>query len=166
MADFTSARPVEDVKAGEFLHDLANRPKAARPGAPELLQRHLPLLAGIAVSLVLVALAFQARDTWGAHRDWVVPVTAPLLVVGGIAFGSLIVRREWNVLTPALFLAAGVALLTAWDVWLDVEDKDDSVRDGIAIANAVLLSLFVVVSTVALAWVEAKRPTRAPAPAA
>jgi len=164
MADFSSSRPVELVKAGAFLHDRTNRPKVPRPGVSALARRHLPLLAGIAVALALVALAFQARDSWGTHRDWVVPVTAPLLAVGGVALGSLAVRREWNPLTPALFLVAGSVLVTAWDVWLDIADKDDRLRDGLAIANAVLLSLIVVASVAALAWVEVRRPTRAPAP--
>lgn len=162
MADFTSSRPVELVKAGAFLHDRTNRPSVARPGVGVLARRHLPLLAGIAAALVLVAFAFQARDSWGTHRDWVVPVTAPLLAVGGIALGSLLARREWNVLTPAFFLVLGAVLLAAWDVWLDVEDKEDAVRDGIAIASALFLSLIVVASVAALAWVEWRRPTRGP----
>lgn len=162
MADFEAKSPIETEKAGAFLHDRSNRPKRPVTDQQEQAQQYLPLAIALICGVGMVALAFQARASWESHRDWVVPVTLPLLVIGGLAFGHLLARREWNPLTPAMFLVAGIIALTGWDVWLDAEEKSSGLRDAIAIGNGVFLAFAVILSVGALVWVEWKRPAKAP----
>lgn len=164
MADFESPVPVEEEKTGAFLHDRGNRPAPAGSTRRELFDRWFPLVIGMLAALGMVALTFQTRASWEAHRDWVVPVTVPLLVLGGLALGILLARREWSALAPALVVIGGILLMTVFDIWLDADDREAGLRDGLAASNGVLLGLAVVLSLGALIWVELKRPAKAPAP--
>ncbi len=164
MADFESPAPVEEEKTGASLHDLRNRPGAASSTRRELFDRWFPLAVATLAALAMVALTFQTRASWETHRDWVVPVTVPLLVVGGLAFGILLARREWSALLPALVVVAGILVLTGFDIWLDAEDEKAGLRDGLAASNGVLLGAAVLLSLGALVRVEWSRPARAPVP--
>ncbi|HJP40231.1 MAG TPA: hypothetical protein QGF35_00800 [Dehalococcoidia bacterium] len=163
MANFASPRPVESTKSGKFLHDKSERPGLSCTPRSQLVQRFLPLLVGIALAIALEAVVFQVRAGWGNHREWVVALSTPLYAVAGIAVAHVAFRRDWNALSPALVLLGGVAFLTAWGVWIDADDGDGGLRDGVAIVSGILIALAVLASLVALVWVEWQRPAKPPA---
>lgn len=165
MADLTAAAPVESAKSGDYLHSRERIP--ARPAATrgDLVRRFLPLALGIACAAGFVALGFQTRATWSTHRDWVIPVTAPLLAIGGVALGYLLARGRANALaTGALFLALTV-LLTVLNIWRGAHtDGSDGLRDALSILAGLALGGTVAAFVIAAIAVELRDPARAPAP--
>jgi len=164
MADFSSAAPVEEEKT-EFLHDLTTRPGRPAMSRGEHARDWSILVLGMVLAAGFVALAFQTRDSWGSHRDWVVPVTVPPLVIGGIAAAYLFVRNEWNAAATGLLFAIVSVGMMATNIAVErQEDPSATTQDLLAILGGVTLGLSVAACTMAMVWVEIRRPTRAPTP--
>ena len=123
------------------------------------------LVLGILFGIGMVALAFQARASWESHRDWVVPVTVPLLVVAGLGLGFLAARLRWIELALPVGLLVLALVLTILNILRGIAtDGEDGLRDAMTIITAVLLGFSVASLIAALAWVEFRNPIRPPAP--
>jgi hypothetical protein len=165
MADFTTRVPVETEKRGAYLHDRTNRPTVQRPPAREWLRRNLGLVLGIALALGFEALAFQTRAAWNVHRDWVVPVTTPFWVLGGIALGHLLARLRGEALAPGLALLVLGLALTGGNIALAIQtDGPRTSRDVLSILAGVSYGLAIAALVVALLVVEWRHPTHATEP--
>lgn len=134
---------------------------------PVWLQQYSGLLLGLAFALGFTALAFQARDTWGAHRDWVVPTTVPFYALGGVALGHLLARRLAGAAAAGILLALAAVLLAGLDIWLDADDEaNQAARDAVSIFLGIAIGLAITALAAGLAWAEATHPTKAPPPQA
>lgn len=163
MADFSAAAPVEPDKS-EVVHD-----RDTRPGAPADRQDYVRLLLHIAVAAAFtaafVAIAFQARASWTEVRDWVVPVTIPLYALGGISLAYLVLRRAWLEASTGVTLLFFAVALTGFDLWrAALTTGPDGLRDSFSITIGVLLGVSIATLAAGMAWVEARRPARPPAP--
>ncbi len=163
MADFSAAAPVEPDKS-EVVHD-----RDTRPGAPADRQDYVRLLLHIAVAAAFtaafVAIAFQARASWTEVRDWVVPVTIPLYALGGISLAYLVLRRAWLEASTGVTLLFFAVALTGFDLWrAALTTGPDGLRDSFSITIGVLLGVSIAALAAGMAWVEARRPARPPAP--
>ena len=163
MADFSAAAPVEPEKS-EVVHDRDTRPDA--PSDRQDLGRLLLLIAvGVLFSAALIALAFQARASWTEVRDWVVPVTIPLYALGGISLAYLVLRRAWLAASAGLTLLFITVALTGFNLWrAALTTGPDGLRDSFSITIGVLLGFTIAALAAAMVWVEARRPSRPPAP--
>jgi peptidoglycan/LPS O-acetylase OafA/YrhL len=164
MANFSAPVPTESEKSA-YLHERANRPAPPKRSNFGLVRSYLGAGLGVLFAIGFVALAFQIRAGWDNHREWVVAITVPGLVLGGVAFGHLIARRQLTALAPG----AGLLVLTLVLVFLNyLRGRDttgeDGLRDALSIISGVSLVLTVSALVGALAWVEWKRPTKAPLP--
>lgn len=153
MADFTLPAPYEPQKADE-LHRAEAKPKPPRLPLPQLLRAHATIILGTALGLGFVALAFEARASWGSHRDWVVPVTVPFWALAGVAMASLLLRRRWAEAAAGLALLAVVLALTAVDVWAAFADASDALRDALAILTGIALGAMVAATLAGYLWSE------------
>lgn len=163
MADFSAAAPVEPDKS-EVVHD-----RDTRPGAPADRQDYVRLLLHIAVAAAFtaafVAIAFQARASWTEVRDWVVPVTIPLYALGGISLAYLVLRRAWLEASTGVTLLFFAVALTGFDLWrAALTTGPDGLRDSFSITIGVLLGFSIAALAAGMAWVEARRPSKPPAP--
>ncbi|MCY3881696.1 MAG: hypothetical protein OXG61_06225 [Chloroflexi bacterium] len=163
MADLTAAAPVETEKS-EVVHD-----RETRPGAPPDRQDYgrllLHIAVGVAFTAAFVAIAFQARASWTEVRDWVVPVTIPLYALGGISLAYLVLRRAWLEASVGVTLLFFAVALTGFDLWrAALTSGPDGLRDSFSITIGILLGFSIAALAVGMAWVEARRPTRPPAP--
>ncbi len=163
MADFSAGAPVEPVKS-EVVHD-----RDTRPGPPADCGDYVRLLLHIAVAVActaaFVALAFQARASWTEVRDWVVPVTIPLYALGGISLAYLVLRRAWLEASTGVTLLFFAVALTGFDLWrAALTTGPDGLRDSFSITIGVLLGFSIAALAAGMAWVEARRPSKPPAP--
>lgn len=163
MADFSAAAPVEPDKS-EVVHD-----RDTRPAPPADSRDYVRLLLHIAVAAAFtaafVALAFQARASWTEVRDWVVPVTIPLYALGGISLAYLVLRRAWMAASTGLTLLFIIVALTGFDLWrAALTTGPDGLRDSFSITIGVLLGFSIAALAAGMAWVEARRPSKPPAP--
>jgi len=166
MADFSARAPVEATKAGAYLHDRTRIPRAPKLDRDALVQRYLGYALGIALALAAMALMFQTRASWTRGREFVVPTTAPLVVIGGIALGHLLARRRFVALTPALLCIGTALTLTAFNIWRGTQvDGPNTGRDVMSLFTGVSVALAVVCLVVALVVVEWRDPVRPPQPA-
>jgi hypothetical protein len=166
MADFTARAPGEPEKTA-YVHERGTRPSGPALRPFQLARENLGLIAGFVLSLGFTALAFQARASWEWHRDWVVPVVVPLLSLGGMAMGHLIVRRQWAALGPGMGCLALSVAMAALNIWRGaLTEGGDGLRDAMSLVSAGFLALAIALLSGALFWVEARRPTRVPAPEA
>lgn len=164
MVNWSAPAPRNPEKP-DWLHDQSQLPPAPGRSTGDYIRGFMPLILGLAFAAGFVALSFQARASWGAHRDWVVPTTIPLTALGGVALGYLVARRAWLEASPGIFLLLITLTLTVLNIWRGaVTDGEDTLRDVLTITTAVFLGLTVVALWLAMAYVEAKRPTRAPQP--
>ena len=163
MADLSVAAPVEAEKS-EVVHDRASRPGA--PADRRDLGRLLLLIAvGVLFGAALIALAYQARASWTEVRDWVVPVTVPLYAIGGIALAYLVLRRAWLAASTGLTLLFFTVALTGFNLWrAALTTGPDGLRDSLSITTGVLLGFTIAALVAGMVWVEARRPSRPPAP--
>ena len=163
MADFSAATPVEPEKR-TAVHDRASRP-AAPPARRDLARLLLLIALGALFGAALLALAYQARASWTEARDWVVPVTVPLYALGGIALAYLTLRRAWREASAGLVFLGLTLALTGFNLWrAALTNGPDGLRDGLSIGAAVCLAIALAAFLAAMAWVEARRPVRPPAP--
>ena len=163
MADFSAAAPVEPDKS-EVVHD-----RDTRPGPPadrrDYVRLRLHIAVAAAFTAAFVALAFQARASWTEVRDWVVPVTIPLYALGGISLAYLVLRRAWLEASTGITLLFFVVALTGFDLWrAALTTGPDGLRDSFSITIGVLLGFSIAALAAGMAWVEARRPSRPPAP--
>ncbi len=163
MADFSAAAPVEPDKS-EVVHD-----RGTRPGAPADRQDYgrllLHIAVGVACTAAFVAIAFQARASWTEVRDWVVPVTIPLYALGGISLAYLVLRRAWLEASAGVTLLFFAVALTGFDLWrAALTTGPDGLRDSFSITIGVLLGFSIAALAAGMAWVEARRPSKPPAP--
>ncbi|MCY4391249.1 MAG: hypothetical protein OXE43_04255 [Chloroflexi bacterium] len=163
MADFTAPAPVETEKSA-VVHDRETRPDA--PADRQDLGRMLLLIAvGVLFTAALVALAYQARASWTEVRDWVVPVTIPFYAIGGISLAYLVLRRAWMAASTGLTLLFLTVALTGFNLWrAALTTGPDGLRDSLSITAGVLLGVTIAALAAAMIWVEARRPSRPPAP--
>jgi peptidoglycan/LPS O-acetylase OafA/YrhL len=158
MANFAARVPIESEKS-TYLHERANRPAPPKRTSVDLLRSYLGAGLGVVFAIGFVALAFQIRAGWDNHREWVVAITVPGLVLAGIAFGHLIVRKQLMALAPGAGLLVLTVALVLLNFWRGQETTgEDNLRDALSIISGVLLVLTVGALVGALAWVEWKRP--------
>ena len=163
MADFSAAAPVEPDKS-EVVHD-----RDTRPGAPSDRRDYgrllLHIAVGVAFTAAFVALAYQARASWTDPRDWVVPVTIPLYALGGVSLAYLVIRRAWLEASTGVTLLFFAVALTGFDLWrAALTSGADGLRDSFSITIGVLLGFSIAALAAGMAWVEARRPSKPPAP--
>lgn len=165
MADFTASRPIETQKAGAYLHDRTNRPEAPTWTRGEAARRFVPFALGLLLAAGFLAIAFQTWASWDNHRAWAVALMTPLWVLGGVALGHLLMRKEFKTITLGMsFVGLGLILMYL-NVWRGkVTEGQDGGRDAMTIISAILFVIAVHSFLIAAVWVEAKRPVRAPAP--
>ena len=165
MADFTASRPIETQKEGDYLHDRSNRPEAPTWTRMELARRFAPLALGLLFAAGFLAIAFQTWASWENQRAWAVALMTPLWVLGGVALGHLLVRREFKIISLGVsFVGLGLILMYL-NVWRgNVTEGQDGGRDAMTIISAILFVIAMHSFLTAALWVEAKRPVRVPAP--
>jgi hypothetical protein len=164
MVNWSAPAPANPEKA-DWLHDQEQLPSAPEGERRNYARFLVPILLGLLFTGALVALAFWARSSWESHRDWVVPVTVPLLAMGGVAIGYLGARKGYAAMAPALFLLALTAALVASNIWRgSVTEGSDGLRDALSIMAGVAIGLTVAAAVGGMIFVEVTRPTRAPAP--
>jgi energy-coupling factor transporter transmembrane protein EcfT len=165
MANWSAPAPTNPEKPN-WLHDQSELPAPPARSRVDYARILAPIVLGLAFTGALVALGFQSRASWDSHRDWVIPVTIPLLAIAGVAAGYLVARRAWVALGPVLLLLLLLCSLTALNVWRGAETEgSDALRDALSIMQGVLLGLTVASAIAAMVFVEWTRPTR-PASAA
>ena len=165
MADFTAPAPSEAAKIGDYLHDRGRIPAAPQWTTGGLVGRYLPLALGILFAMGALALAFQTRASWSSHREWIVPVTIPVLVLGGVALGYMVARGKLtSIIWPAGFLLV-VIVLTVFNAWRgSISTGHDTARNVMTIFAAILLGIAVVSLIITMVVTEVKDPAKAPAP--
>ena len=163
MSQFSDSVPVNPVKPNE-LHDQAAMP--ARPALPrqDFVKVWAPFIIGTVLALGSVALAFQTRASWDSHRDWVVPVTVPILVIGGLAMGYLAAGMRLKALAVPIVLLAVALLFTLLNILRgNSVEGSDGLRDALSIMTGVLLGATILWLIVAFAWTEYRNPIEPPA---
>jgi len=165
MANFTASRPIETQKEGAYLHDRTNRPAAPTWTRMELVRRFAPIGLGLLLAFGLLAIAFQTWAAWDNHRAWHVALMTPLWVLGGLALGHLLMRKEFKIITFGLSLVGLGLILMFMNSWRgNLTEGPDGGRDAMTIVSAILFVIAVHSFLIAAVWVEAKRPSRAPVP--
>ncbi len=166
MADLSAAAPTSPERE-HWLHDQSKLPAAPERSAFGYVAMLVPVLLGILFAAGLVALAFEVRASWESHRDWVVPVTIPLIVVGGVSMAYLVQRRAIVALSPAILFLTLTGLFVGFNIARGAQTEgSDGGRDALSILGGVSLGLAIACLVGAMIWVESTRPTRAPAPEA
>jgi hypothetical protein len=164
MADLRAAAPVETEKIGAYLHDRSRIPA---PPATDWKARTGPFLwigLGFVLAMGAEALAFQTRSTWYAHRDWVVPMTTPILALSGVMLGYLLWRGQLMRLAWPLSLIFLALAFTAFNIWAGRVSPHHEGRDVLAVIIAVLLGVAVVWTILQGIVFEYRNPSRPPAP--
>lgn len=164
MANFSVPAPYEPEKSGAYLHDRSRLP--AGPGDRNADMRYLlvPLLA-IAFGIGLFALCVQTRAAWDTHRDWVVPASAQVAVLGGLGLGYLLARNKWLEALPGIGLLLIAVVITALNIWRgEVVSGSDALRYAMGIVTTVFIGLTVIALVGGLIAAEVTDPTRPPEP--
>lgn len=162
MADLNIPAPYEPSKV-EYLHDQSARPEHPKPEMTDRGQYLLAILLGVVFTAALTAMAFEARASWESHRDWVVPMTAPLLAIGGVALAYLVIRRELMAIMPGVSIAFATILLQILNRYRGTQvEGSDLGRDVLSILAGIGIALTVITLVAAMVMVEARRPERPP----
>jgi len=164
MADFAARVPIETEKS-TYLHDRSNRPSPPARTLRSYAQRYRSFAFSVGMALGFSALAFQLRDYWGGPRDWVVPVTTPLIVLGGLSLGFLIARGQLWAAWPAS-LALGVTLiLTVLNISAEaVQSNHNTFAYALNVMAAVGFGVTIILAVVGMVAAEVSRPIRPPSP--
>lgn len=166
MTDFAAKAPFNPEKPNE-LHARESMPAAPDRSRGDILRHFLGLGLGLIGTCIFLALAFQARAGWENHREWVVAMTAPGAVLAGVCFGYLLARKQFTAAMPGVALLSTSVGFAVWNIARGaVVDGPDVGRDVLTVASGVFLVLAGHAFVIAEIWVELKRPTRAPVPAA
>lgn len=164
MADWSEPAPTAPERE-HWLHDQARLPAPPNRGAGGKARMLLPFVLGLLFTAGLVALGFEVRASWESHRDWVVPVTVPLIVLGGVSMAYLVQRGAIAALSPAIVFLALTGLFVGFNIARGAgTEGSDGGRDALSILGGVSLGLAIASLAGGMAFVEATRPTRAPAP--
>jgi hypothetical protein len=163
MANFSLPAPFEPEKTA-YIHDRSNRP--ARPAASrgDLVRRFAGFGIGLVLAVFMVAIAFQVRDGWDNHREWVVATSGPFYALGGIALGHLLYRKKFEAAAPALVFLVLAAAVAGFDIAADAGDADMALRDALSIIGGILLAASIACAVFAAFWVELRNPTKVPPP--
>ena len=165
MPNFAAPIPVENEKSGAYLHDRERIPTNPIHSVTEWAKGNQGLILGLVFALGFSALAFQTRSTWHTHRDWVIPVTTPLLALGGVCMGHLVARREIKALMPALGAIAIALALTGFNILRSFYSHgQDTPRDVMTIFTTIAIIFAIAALIFATVQVEVRRPTKAPKP--
>ncbi len=162
MANLGIPAPYEPEKT-EFLHNRSNRPSGPAVSRLEMGKRWGSIALGIALSLGLTAVLFSVRNSWENHREWLVTVI-PVLVIAGIALDHLLWRRQVIPLVPGLAFLFLALIFAGGDLLADNRGSSDTARDVLSILGGICLAIATLALSIALIWVEARRPTKAPPP--
>ena len=164
MADFAARIPVETEKS-TYLHDRSNRPASPTPTMADRARRSWRLWVAVAVAIGFEAMAFQLRDYWPGARDWVVPVTTPLVALGGLALGFMIVRGQYWVAAPAILALTVTLACIALNVSGEaVKSQGNTLAYVYNIFGAVSLGVTVILAVGGMLVAEVTRPVRPPLP--
>ncbi len=163
MANFSLPAPFEPEKS-TFIHDRSTRPARPAIARGDLLRRFAGLGMGLVIAALMVAIAFQVRDGWENHREWVVAMSGPFYALGGIAIGHLLARQKWEPVAPALIFLVLAALFAGFDIAADADEADMALRDALSIIGGILLAISIACALFAVLWVEIRTPTKAPPP--
>lgn len=165
MTDFSKAIPFNPEKT-DFLHARGEKPAPPGPVHRDLVARWLWLGFGLLCVFGFVALAFTARAGWENHREWVVALTLPFQVLGGMALGYLAWRKAWWAAAPGILLLTLVLLLTVINIAIGAESEGpETSRDVLSILQGVFLGITIVVLLGAAIRVEWTSPAKMPAAA-
>jgi hypothetical protein len=162
-ADFSQPAPVnpEKVNALHAQSEMPARPKLARADIGKVF---LPPALGLLFALGAVAMAFQARASWESHRDWVVPVTLPILVIGGLGLGYLAARMNLRKLAPTVSLLLLTLMFGFFNILRgEWTEGDDGLRDALSIITGIMLGATIVSAIATYAWDEIRNPVKPPA---
>jgi hypothetical protein len=165
-ADFSSARPTEPNKIGEYLHDQSRIPRGPRADVVSLAKRYWGMTFGILLGLGLTAAGFEIRDSWKEHRDWVIPVIAMGMLIAGVLMGHLVQRGRWAAVTPAIVFAFVAVLFTVFDVIRAqmIDPGPDAGRKALGVLATIFFVATAVWAIIATLVVELRNPTRPPEP--
>lgn len=163
-ATLTANAPFETEKSNE-LHAPESRPtppdEARKAGSAD----RDTFFVLIAMALAAQVLSFTTRASWDGHRDWVVPVTTPIWVVGAVLLGAVLWRERWVFSYAALgFLAVGLALTAANLIRGENVSGSDTLRDVFSISSAVMYGCATVAAIAGWALMELRDPIKAPEP--
>lgn len=163
MANLSIPAPIEPEKS-DWLHDRDNRPKGPTTSRVELAKRNGGLIAGVILSVGLTAVMFSLRASWDNHREWLVTMI-PFLVIAGLALSYLVLRREWIALAPGGAFLSIALLFALFDVIADNDGgSTDTIRDVLSILGGIALGIATACLVVAVIWIEARKPYKAPTP--
>lgn len=163
MANFSLPAPFEPEKSS-FIHDRTTRPARPTTSNNDLVRRFAGFGLGLVLAAFMLAIAFQARDGWENHREWVVAMSGPFFALGGIALGHLLYRKKLEAAAPALLFLVLAALIAGFDIAADADDADMALRDALSIGGGVVLAISIACAVFAVLWVELRSPTKAPPP--
>ena len=163
MANFSLPAPFEPEKSS-FIHDRTTRPARPTTSNNALVRRFAGFGLGLVLDAFMLAIAFQARDGWENHREWVVAMSGPFYALGGIALGHLLYRKKLEAAAPALLFLVLAALIAGFDIAADAGDADMALRDALSIGGGVVLAISIACAVFAVLWVELRSPTKAPPP--
>ncbi len=165
MPNFAAPVPIEPEKSGAYLHDRSRMPATPVHSAMEWAKANSGPILGLVFALGFSALAFQTRSSWHTHRDWVIPVTTPLLALGGVCLGHLVGRREIRALLPGLGALAIAVVLTGFNILRSLySDGQDTPRDVMTFFTTIAIIFAIAAFIFATVQVEVRRPTKAPKP--
>ncbi|MGH2633802.1 MAG: hypothetical protein ACRDG3_10370 [Tepidiformaceae bacterium] len=164
MADFAARVPVETEKS-TYLHDRGNRPASPTPTIRDRAIRSWRVWIAIGLALGFEAMAFQLRDYWPGPRDWVVPVTTPLVVLGGLALGFMVARRQFWVAWPAILALVVTLGCIALNVTGEAIKSDgNTLAYAYNVLGAISLGVTVTLAVGGMLVAEITRPVRPPLP--
>ena len=166
MADFAARVPVEPEKS-TYLHDRSNRPPSPTPTIADRIRRSWKLWVAVALAMGFEAIAYQLRDYWPGPRDWVVPATTPLVVMGGLALGFMLARGQYWVAWPALVMLVVTLSCIALNVTGEaVKSQDNTLAYVYNVVGAISLGVTIILAVGGILVAEVTRPVRPPTAAA
>lgn len=163
MANFSLPAPFEPEKSS-FIHDRTTRPARPATSNNDLVRRFAGFGLGLVFAAFMLAIAFQVRDGWENHREWVVAMSGPFYALGGIAIGHLLYRKKLEAVAPALLFLVVAAALAGIDIAADANDASMTARDLLSISGGIALAISIACAVFAVLWVELRSPTKAPPP--
>jgi uncharacterized membrane protein len=163
MANFSLPAPFEPEKSS-FIHDRTTRPARPAVSNNDLVRRFAGFGLGLVFAAFMLAIAFQVRDGWENHREWVVAMSGPFYALGGIAIGHLLYRKKLEAVAPALLFLFLAALFAGFDIAADADDASMTARDVLSIIGGICLAISIACAVFAVLWVELRNPTKVPPP--
>jgi hypothetical protein len=130
----------------------------------ELAMRWASFAVGVLLAVGLTAVLFSIRDSWDNHREWLV-TTIPVLAIAAIGLAHVVARGKVVPLAVGVTFLFLALVFAGADVLADHDDgATDTARDVLSILAGICLGVAAVAIVMALVWVEARNPTKAPTP--